>query len=386
MSKRVLGLALALLMAFSGVSAALAATVAAQPAVSAEAVAGADSINMSVTVRNDTKKAVTIQNASGQMYDFQLLDANRKVLYTWSADKQFIAAASTTTIKTGQSVTYCETLSGKAYKAIATKAVYLRAYLTGKAGFINANGYEVAIRRNTLITVTPQAVISADSVKMSLTIKNGSKKDVSISYASSQKYDFQLLDANKKVLYTWSADKSFAQANSSVKLKAGATLTFSETLSGSAFAAIRSKIACLRATVTGSADFIAANGYEIKPVGNPLISVMPRASLKNDFIRMGVSIKNGSRTPVSVAHATAQKYDFQLLDANFRLLYTWSKDKSFAQAKNTTNVLPGKSVTFSETFSGSAYAAIRDKIVYLRVTIAGTADFLDGSAYVIKLR
>jgi hypothetical protein len=61
---------------------------------------------MSVTVRNDTKKAATIRNASGQMYDFQLLDANRKVLYTWSADRQFIAAASTTTIKAGQSVTY----------------------------------------------------------------------------------------------------------------------------------------------------------------------------------------------------------------------------------------------------------------------------------------
>jgi hypothetical protein len=79
---------------------------------------------------------------------------------------------------------------------------------------------------------------------------------------------------------------------------------------------------------------------------------VPRASLKTDFIRMGVSIKNGSRSPVSVAHATAQKYDFQLLDANFRLLYTWSKDKTFAQAKTRTSVLPGKSVTFSETFSG----------------------------------
>ena len=386
MGKRVLGLALALLIAFSGISAALAAPAAAQPAITPEAVAGADSITMSVMVRNDTKKAVTMQNASGQMYDFQLLDANLKVIYTWSADKQFIAAMSTTTIKAGQSVTYSETLSGKAYKAIADKAVYLRAYLTGKAGFINAGGYEAMIKRNTLVTVTPQAAIGADSVKMSLTVKNGSKKDVSISYASSQKYDFQLLDANKKVLYTWSADKSFAQAKSADKLKPGATLTFSETLSGSAYAAIRGKIAYFRATITGSADFIDAKGYEVKPVGNPLISVIPRASLNTDFIRMGVSIKNGSRSPVSVAHATAQKYDFQLLDANFRLLYTWSKDKTFAQAKSSTSVLPGKSVTFSETFSGSAYAAIRDKIVYLRVTIAGSADFLDGGAYVIKLR
>lgn len=386
MGKRVLGLALALLMTFSGVSAALATPAAAQPAITPEAVAGADSITMSVTVRNDTKKAVTIQNASGQKYDFQLLDTNRKVIYTWSADKQFIAAASATTIKAGQSVTYSETLSGKAYKAIADKAVYLRAYLTGTAGFLDANGYEVTLKRNTPVTVTPQAVIGADSIRMSLTVKNGSKKDVSISYASGQKYDFQLLDATKKVLYTWSADKSFLQAKSADKLKPGATLTFSETLSGSAYAAIRGKIAYLRATITGSADFIDAKGYEVRPVGNPLISVIPRASLNTDFIRMGVSIKNGSRSPVSVAHATAQKYDFQLLDANFRLLYTWSKDKTFAQEKTGTNVLPGKSATFSETFSGGAYAAIRDKIMYLRVTLAGTADFLDGSAYVIKLR
>ncbi len=386
MSKRVLGLALALLMAFSGVSAALAATASGTPAITAGAIAGADSITMSVTVRNDTKRAVTIQYASGQLYEFQLLDANRKVLYTWSADKQFIAATSTTTIKAGQSVSYSETLSGKAYKTIADKAMYLRAYVTGKADFINANGYETAIKRTPLVTVTPQAVIGADSIKMSLTIKNGSKKDVPITYASGQKYDFQLLDSNNKVLYTWSAGRSFLQANSVDKLKAGGTLTFCETLSGSAYTAIRGKIAYLRATITGTADFIDAKGYEVKPVGNPLISVVPRASLKNDFIRMGFSIKNGSRIPASVAHATAQKYDFQLLDANFRLLYTWSKDKTFSQAKTSTNILPGKSVTFSETFSGSAYAAIRDKIMYLRVTIAGTADFLDGSAYVIKLR
>lgn len=384
MSKRILGLALALLMAFSGTAAALAATSA--PAVTAEAAAGADSITMSVTVRNDTKKTVTIQNASGQLYDFQILDANRKVLYTWSAGRQFIAAASPTTIKAGQSVTYSETLSGKAYTAIANKAVYLRAYITGKAGFLSTDGYEATIKRNTLVTVTPQAVLGGDSLTMRLTVKNGSKKDVSIAFLSAQKYDFQLLDANNKVLYTWSADKSFAQTSSSVKLKAGAAIIYSETLSGSAYAAIRGKIAYLRATITGSADFIDAKGYMVKPVGNPLIAVIPRASLKTDFIRMGVSIKNGTRTPASVAHATAQKYDFQLLDANFRLLYTWSKDKTFAQAKTSTNILPGKSVTFGETFSGSEYAAIRDKIMYLRVTITGAADFLTGSAYVIKLR
>ena len=389
MKKRIIGFVLAMAAAFSfalGAAQAAPATTAAQVTVTPQVVIGTDSITMNIVIVNNTKKEVTIKHTSGQKYDFQLLDSNQKTLYTWSADKSFMEMLTTTKIKAGQSVTFTETLSGSAYKAIRSKIAYLKAFVTGSASFLNTKGYELPLGVSTQILVTPKAVFVGGSVKMMLEVKNTSRTAVTIEYPSGQRYDFQLLDSKHNVLYTWSADKAFPQMTGSLTIAGGKTQTFSETLSGDAYRAIKDKIMYLRASIPGKAGFINAGGYEVKIKEPQQVLVIPRASFKAGSISMGVTIKNASTGPASIRHATAQKYDFQLLDANWCLLYQWSEGKTFAQKTATTNILSGNSVTFSEVITGTGYQAIRDKIVYLRVTITGTADFLDQTGYVIKLR
>ena len=48
-------------------------------------------LKMSLTIENNTGKAVTINHTSGQKYDFVLLDSEGEILYQWSANKKFMA-------------------------------------------------------------------------------------------------------------------------------------------------------------------------------------------------------------------------------------------------------------------------------------------------------
>lgn len=108
----------------------------------------ADSIEMKITIKNKTANDLFITNCSGQKYDFELLDADRKSVYRWSADKSFIMALTTTKIEAGKKIEYSETLSGNEYKAIKDKMFYLKAYITGDAEFVNSKGYEIALNKN----------------------------------------------------------------------------------------------------------------------------------------------------------------------------------------------------------------------------------------------
>lgn len=119
-----------------------------QVAVKPEATVKADSIEMKISIVNDTKKDVVINHTSGQKFDFALLDANKDVVYSWSADKSFVMMLTTTKIEAGKTVKFSDTLSGDAYKAVKDKVVYLKAYITGSSDnfAINPDGYVVKLK------------------------------------------------------------------------------------------------------------------------------------------------------------------------------------------------------------------------------------------------
>lgn len=117
-----------------------------QVTVSPEAVATETSIDMKLIVQNNTDNDIYIENTSGQKFDFELLDGNKNLLYRWSADKAFTDSLTSTVIKAGKTLISSSTLSGDAYQTIKDKAVYLKAYITGNAGFINSEGYIIQIK------------------------------------------------------------------------------------------------------------------------------------------------------------------------------------------------------------------------------------------------
>lgn len=135
----------------------------------------------------------------------------------------------------------------------------------GEAAVVVSKLVSLLEKQNPVVTVTPEAEIKDDSIIMKVTLTNNSKNAVSFNHSSGQKYDFKLLDADKKVLYTWSADKMFTMALINSKIEAGNSVVYTETLSGDEYKAIKDKIASMKAYVLGSSDefTLDTQGYEL---------------------------------------------------------------------------------------------------------------------------
>lgn len=118
--------------------------------------------------------------------------------------------------------------------------------------------------QNTQVKITTEAVMKEDnSIEMKIIIKNESENDASIEFFSGQKYDFKLLDADKNILWTWSANKLFLQVLSTMEIKAGETVEFVEVVSADEYApATKDEVVYVHAFITGKAGFINPEGYE----------------------------------------------------------------------------------------------------------------------------
>jgi hypothetical protein len=70
--------------------------------------------------------------------------------------------------------------------------------------------------------------VSGD-VTLTFTVKNSSADPVKVVYPSSQRYDFSVADsATGQTVWTWSANKSFAQVLGEETIPGGGSLTFTE--------------------------------------------------------------------------------------------------------------------------------------------------------------
>lgn len=100
-------------------------------------------LEMSLTIRNNSDKPVTIAHTSGQHYDFRLFNINGEAVYFWSMGKLFTMNTESTVIKAGEKVVYTDTLDSAAYAALKDKVVTMRAYIVGTSGnfAIDENGY-----------------------------------------------------------------------------------------------------------------------------------------------------------------------------------------------------------------------------------------------------
>ena len=106
------------------------------------------SLTMSLTIRNNTGKAIAINHTSGQKYDYKLFDAEGGNLYTWSADKMFIALVNKTEIGPGEEIVFSDTLDSEAYAAVK-QAVSMKAYIVGTSEdfTVDTDGYTAVIAK-----------------------------------------------------------------------------------------------------------------------------------------------------------------------------------------------------------------------------------------------
>jgi hypothetical protein len=103
-------------------------------------------LTMSLILQNNTDKTVTLNHTSGQKYDFKLFDAQGNNVYTWSANKMFIAATGTTELKPGEKIEFSDTIDSASYPALSTAAT-MKAFIVGtsEAFTINEDGYPATI-------------------------------------------------------------------------------------------------------------------------------------------------------------------------------------------------------------------------------------------------
>lgn len=67
-----------------------------------------------------------------------------------------------------------------------------------------------------------------DTVVLALQVTNPHDAPVEVTFPSGQEYDFSVRDAGGRVLWTWSADRTFIQAVRTSTLEPGATWSFTE--------------------------------------------------------------------------------------------------------------------------------------------------------------
>lgn len=115
--------------------------------IKSEVVYNDKSIEMKIIIKNISEESVFIHFNSGQRYDFQLLDENKNVLWTWSANKMFTQALNTLEIKAGDTVVFTEIVPEEEYLDFKDKIEYFRGYITGTESSINQKGYETNVDR-----------------------------------------------------------------------------------------------------------------------------------------------------------------------------------------------------------------------------------------------
>lgn len=118
------------------------------------------------------------------------------------------------------------------------------------------------------VKVLPSAAVFENSLNLELVVANNTKKAVTINHSSGQKYDFAVLDENRKEIYRWSASRSFIQSLSETVIQPGESVSFNEKLQGEDYNTIKDKAVYVRAYITGaSQDFtIETGGYETQIV------------------------------------------------------------------------------------------------------------------------
>lgn len=107
-------------------------------------------LNMTLKVVNQGSKPLILEHTSGQKYDFELLDADKKSIYKWSDGKMFTQMLENTNISKANSLEFSEMLSYKGNEGIIESSRYLVCYLKGsiESQSISTSGYMLELIKN----------------------------------------------------------------------------------------------------------------------------------------------------------------------------------------------------------------------------------------------
>lgn len=102
-------------------------------------------LELTLSVQNNTDKAVSFTHSSGQQFDFAIFDAAGNELYRWSDGMAFTMMVGTTELAAGESRVFTGTVDARTYASVRDKIAFARGYLTGTSSdfAVDADGYVV---------------------------------------------------------------------------------------------------------------------------------------------------------------------------------------------------------------------------------------------------
>ncbi|KOA18189.1 intracellular proteinase inhibitor [Clostridium homopropionicum DSM 5847] len=188
-----------------------------------------------------------------------------------------------------------------------------------------------------------------DKDNLKITIVNPLKNKVTLTFGSTQEYEFLLFKDGKEV-YKYSKDKSFAKMIVKKEVEAKGKLEYNINLSSLGleegnyqyeFYLVANELTNLahkEGTLTiGKKSSNGTGGIAYFPLKYELQSI--------DNERLKVQVKNQNEKPVTLTYTSGQRFDIKFYKDG-KLVYTWSQDKLFIQEVTEKTIIQGESEVY----------------------------------------
>ena len=164
-------------------------------------------------------------------------------------------------------------------------------------------------------------------------------------------------------VYTWSADKMFAQQISHVQLKRGESAVYQGEI-GSEMGELASGIYRLEAQLSNSSQIGAAPlNFKVVPrvassdeaqQATLTATTDKRVYSVGEAVKVDFALQNGANAPTTFNFNSGQTYDIFVRNAAGDLVWSWAANKRFIMAIRDVTLAAGEKQNFSEQWDGHA--------------------------------
>lgn len=365
-----------------------------------------DTLKMRYTATNVSGRDLPMRFPSGQNFDV-VVSGEQGVVWTWSATRLFPQVIRDTVFVEGDTFTFEVTepippswaphaggMQIEAYLALFDLAEegglnrgltrgYVKFALVGEGGrpapFPGKPG-QVAVS----LKLDKESYASTDTAVASYTLRNVSEDSLTLFFPSGQRYDLSLTEGRSgERLWTWSMNKLFTQAATTLGVAAGESFTFSEPIplsEASGTDGVRILEAFLTISDASSdvrvEDTRAARRFwvgERTPGEQPPSASRVRRSLHlaagSDSVTASYVVRNVGGKDIPAVFSSGQTFEM-VLSRGDQEVWRWSEGKAFTLAIRETNFAAGDSIVVSTRFAMPEAAGAYTVVAYLALTDA----------------
>lgn len=208
-----------------------------------------------------------------------------------------------------------------------------------------------------------QRYIAGEPIKVTLEATNIQSKDAYLKFSSGQRFDLQLFRAGEsEPIYTWSANKMFAQALSHVRLKQGESETYKAEI-GDEMGALQPGVYRLEAHLSNSSQ-IAAKPTYFTIVPRDASTDVQKATLTantdksvydvGEAVKVNFTLQNNKNAPTTFDFNSGQTYEVLIRNEAGESIWNWSANKRFIMATRQVTLAAGEKQDFSVQWDGRA--------------------------------